>query len=852
MRGLMGVVLVAAGCSSGTGVKFQATCVAGAPGAEALVPAGPRADGSVILPGGRRLTPAGKVLPVGGFPLAMRLLPGERYLVVTDGAVGNEALRLVDTQAAANTVVAKVDYDVMTGTSTDPALFYGLALTRDGKRLYVSDGGYDPVPPSVTDLSKHKNVVEVFDVATAPPALNRLDAQTIYLYFNGAGRRLPAGLALSADEQTIYVANQIDGTLAVVDLRPGVGYGAEIGRSPELGMQPYDVLVDAQRPVVYVSLWGGKMLSTGMFAEGVVAVDVSRPNAPMPAALPIATGKAAEAMLPLDGKIYVAAADGDQVSVIDPAGAASQGYPTAYDASGLYGSAPNALAADAARGRLYVANAGENAVQAFSLPDLRSLGRIPTAWYPTAVLVRSDGTLLIASAKGLGGDATDHSPGDNGLMQGVLQVVPPPSDAELAAGDAQVHDNLGRPRTLEVALTCTGTRRSFPLPADKGGPTPIEYVFLIVRENKTYDAVLGDLPNTNGKPELAIFGGDVTPNLHALATRFANLDNFYSNAEQSIQGHEWTTTSTSNDYVEKSWLSTWGRGTRSLAAYTSTGSGLDHLAMPLSKTIWQELDAAGIAYHNYGEATNIGGATNALNTNYDNSVWILDVNFPGIYFGLGIPDVEKIAYVNSNLQDRTFKLERFSYISLPNDHTRGTQSGYPTPASMIADNDEATGRFIDALSHSRYWGSSIVFVVEDDPSDGGDHVELHRSPCVVMSPWVKSGYTSSVHYDNPSLYRTINLLLGVGPMNQYDANAAAMYDIFSTKPDMRPFTFVPRRIPVQLNTADAPLAAESEMIDFSRPDTAPLGRILWKAMKGKDAEPPWGKRPVGFTRDMDD
>jgi DNA-binding beta-propeller fold protein YncE len=828
----------AAGCSDGP-APFVSNCVAGAPSDEAKAPSGQRSDGSYILPGGRRLTPAGKILTVGGFPLAMRLLADPRYVVVTDAAIGVEALRIVDLQATgANAVVSQVPYSYTHGTALDPGLFYGMALTKDGKRLYVADGGYDPVPPSEKDLHNHYNVVDVLAIAGSPPMLQPLDDQQIHLKFNGTIPRYPAGIALSADEKTLYVAAQGDGTLAVVDVTPGANYGVEVGRTPELGLMPYDVLVDDKR--VYVSLWGGKQMATG-YAEGVVPIDVSTPSAPMPVSAPIATGKSAEMLLPYNGKIYVATADADAVSVIDPTTATAASTPTAIDTSGRYGSAPNYLAVDAARGRLYVANAGENAVQAFDIATMRSLGRIPTGWYPTAVLTLADGTVLITSAKGLGGYPTDHSVGDNGLMKGVLQVVPPPSDSDLAAGDQQVRDNLTRPHSLEVAITCTGTPKRFPLPPAAGLPTPIEHVFLIVRENKTYDSELGDLPTGNGRPDLVMWGADITPNLHALATRFANLDNFYSNAEQSIQGHEWTTTNMCNDYVEKTWLASWGRSTRPLSAYSSLGNGLDHLALPLSKTLFTALDAANIAYHNYGEAVNIGGAKTSLDTNY-----------PGVFFGLGIPDVDKIQYVIDNLNDKKFVLEPFSYIGLPNDHTRGTDPGYPTPHSMIADNDEATGRFVDGLSHSQYWKSSIVFIIEDDPSDGGDHVDLHRSPCVVVSPWIKASYTSSAHYDYPSMHATITRLLGIPPLNAYDANAAAMVDLFAATPDLRPYSFIPRKVPVQLNAMDAPLAAESAAIDWSRPDTAPLGRILWKAAKGRDAEPPWGSRPVGFVPDTDD
>src|SRR5581483_8157564 len=256
-------------------------------------------------------------------------------------------------------------------------------------------------------------------------------------------------------------------------------------------------------------------------------VDVSTPTAPMPMGAPIVTGKAAEQLVAANGKIYVATSDADAIAVIDPQARSMTATGTALDASGLIGSSPNALAIDAAANRLYVANGGEDAVQAFDLGTMQSLGRIPTGWYPTAVAVLADGTVLIASGKGMGGGPLDSTPGSD-FFAGTLQVVPKPSAADLTAGDATVHANLTRPSTLQVALTCTGTPRAFPLPADRGGPTPIQHVFLVVRENKTYDAVLGDLAGANGKASLVLFGEDNTPNLHALARRFVNFDNFYS------------------------------------------------------------------------------------------------------------------------------------------------------------------------------------------------------------------------------------------------------------------------------------------------------------------------------------
>jgi DNA-binding beta-propeller fold protein YncE len=833
-----------AGCGD-SGPTFKSTCVAQAPSADALVPAQRNGDGSVILPDGRKISPAGQLLTIGGFPLQLRVLPqdSERYVVVTDGDYGDEHLRIIDTQATgdATAVVSNVDYPRSTDDAKAPALFYGLALSADGSKLYVSDGAHDPLYGGDPDQSKHYNVIEVYDIAGSPPQLTK--SGEIHLMFVGAASpqaRLPSGLALSADGNTLYAACQLDGTLAIVDVTAGSATeNTEIGRTMPLGTSPYDVALDEATHTAFVSLWGGVFVSVGSFKDGVVPVDVTNPLAPSPGDV-IHTDKSPEQTILVNGKVYVADADGDSVASIDPISRMAALTPTAVDASGLLGSSPNALAADVTHDRLYVANAGENGVQVFTLSTMAPLGRVPAGWYPTAVAVRSDGSLLIASAKGIGAGPTDHAPGKNDYMQGTLQMVPLPSAQDLAMGDSTVRANLVRPKSYEVQLTCMGMPQTFPLPPQKGAPTPIEHVFFIVRENKTYDAVLGDLPGANGRADLALFGGDITPNLHALATRFANLDNFYSLAEQSLQGHEWTTANMANDYCEKGWLTTWGRATRPLGAFSASDS-LEHLGMPATRTAWEHLDNAGVAYHNYGEITNTSGA-----------IHVYDVGYPGVFFNTDILDVDKIQYVIDNLHDKTFTLEPFSYISLPNDHTVGTSPGMPTPQSMVADNDEATGRFIDALSHSNYWASSAVFLIEDDPQDGGDHVELHRSPGLVISPWAKRGYTSSVHYDVPAMWRTMTLLLGVDPINQRDGNAPAMYDVFSPVADTEAYTFVPRKIPMNTNSVDAPMAEESKRIDFTRPDTAPLGRILWKAMKGKDAEPPWGTQVLVPVHDDDD
>ncbi|HEY1584819.1 MAG TPA: alkaline phosphatase family protein, partial [Polyangia bacterium] len=313
-------------------------------------------------------------------------------------------------------------------------------------------------------------------------------------------------------------------------------------------------------------------------------------------------------------------------------------------------------------------------------------------------------------------------------------------------------------------------------------------------------------------------------------------------AELSVQGHEWTTGCIANDYTEKSWSHSddYGRAYLLAAPWGPAGT-LSRLATPGSGSIWHHLDVAGVDYHNYGEITNTGDAMK-----------LADPGFPGVFFNTSIDDNEKVDYVIANLNDPHLPVEPFTYFLLPNDHTNGTSKGAQTPQSMVANNDEATGRFIDGLSRTPLWKSSVVFVVEDDPGGTLDHVEEHRSLCFVASPWVKRGYVSSTQFDLGSVYRTIELILGVGPMNLNDGHAAAMYELFTDKPDFTPWTYVPRRTPVAYNGADAPLAEESAKIDFTKPDQADLTRILWKAVKGRDAEPPTLPRRSKLDVDDDD
>jgi YVTN family beta-propeller protein len=786
--------LLVAACSDPAPAPFTPTCEAEAPSAAAQLPAGPHPDGGFLLIGGRRITPQGEQIALGGFPMAMARL-GDRFVAITDGAYGDESLRVFD--LTTKTVVATDTLSRRQG-----AFYYGLAF--DGQKLFAAGGGGE-------DGNAGTSAVYAYDVDLATGALGARRSIPVDGY--------PAGLALTADHATLVVARLRGNGLTFIDVATETVTGTLQLPGSKFSF-PFAVVTAPAggRNEAYVSLWGGTQIAVVDLATREVAlVDVE---------------KNPEGLLLLPGdKLLVANSDSDSVSLVDLATrtvTVSQTLGESADAP--RGISPSALALTPDGGRVLVTLTGDNAIDVLDAHTLARVGRIPTGWYPTAALWHETAGVLVLNAKGVGSGSNLGAGGESlstmDLMRGTLSLVPAPTDDALAAGTAQVADNNARPQAVAPKLTCTGAERRFALPEQPGDPTPIEHVVLIVRENKTYDAILGDLEGTNGRPDLALWGEEVTPNLHALARQFAVLDNFYSNAEQSLQGHQWTAADNSNDFSEKTWLTTWGRSTHPISDFATAGTS------PESGYIWQHLERAGIDYIDFGEIIGVDGNTN------------MDLSYPGAVFNTNVLDVDKADYVAERIQREG--LPRFTYIGLPNDHTVGTTPGKPTPESMIADNDEATGRIIEALTKSPIWEQTVVFLIEDDPQDGADHVEAHRSPCLVIGPWVKPGHVSSVHYDNPSLWRTMTLLLGIAPLSRYDATAAPMFDVFGQQPVLASYTTIPRRVPVATNPTSALGAEESMKMDFTQVDAAEgLQELLWRYRMG--TEPPW----VRVARDDD-
>ncbi len=800
---------------------------------------------AIVLINGRRIQRAAHRLALSGFPAATLLIPGTHLVVVSDGGIDTEHLRVIDTSANPPAIVPGGDVTFMRdGSGRDPALFYGLAYDPTARVLYASGGG--------------GNRIYAYTVATSgaltPDVARTIDlglAEGISLGWGASGLNSAyvSGLALSADGATLYAALNRGETLAIYPTAnpSAVRYVRFEVTDPLQPPTPYAVITRPGDPAhVYVSL---------VSALQVAEVDT---NTAM-VTRTFHVGKNPEELLfsPDGARLLVAASDSDAIEVIDVSMPSAPVHTTYLGGSATAprGISPSALTWGPMN-RLYVVEADQNAIDVLDGNTLARIGRIPTEWYPTDVEVEPDGTVIVTHGKGIGA-GPNITPGTLGVtdtMSGSIARYAAPTAMELTDGDALVTTQNSVPTTFNDVSCPSGATYDFPVPriGSSGGSTRIRHVVFVIRENKTYDALLGDYAGTtgdpaNGDPTLTFSPladmPDLNPNFHRLVRTFGHGDNYYSNAEQSLQGHVRTANGRSTDYNERTWLTSWGRGSR-----TPPDQGVTTTGIPEEGGIFAAMNRASVSALDWGETA--CDATPAQRAGG---------RYPGLVFNMGVPDIQKARAFADWVQGtnnvstnplRMCVLPSFTYILLPNDHTKGFQAGRPTPTSYIQDNDEATGFLIDALSHSRFWPETLVVVVEDDPSDGGDHVDNHRSVVLLASPWVRRGHTSHVHYDESSIHHTIELILGVPAHNAVVASAAPMYDLFTSTPDFTPFRYEPRHACEQLNPMGGRLAEQSSQMDFSQPDNAPgLSRMLWEGMHGRPA--PWRAAPAESDGDGD-
>jgi YVTN family beta-propeller protein len=771
-----------------------------------------RAD-NILLPNGWSLTPAGTALALGDLPLNMQLAPGGKLLAVSNNGQGKQSIQLIDPateQTLDERPIGKA--------------WYGLAFSAKGDKLYAS-GGNDNIILAYPTAGRKLGAPDTLRLGPAWPK----------------AKISPVGIAVDGAGQRLYTVTKEDNALYVLDLQTGRTL-SRVG----LGHEAYGCLLSKDEKTLYITLWGGDKLLAYDRATGRVRAELATGSHPN------------ELIQSRDGRyLFVANANDNSVSVVDARSwkvletISTSLYPTR-----LTGSTTNGLALAPNGQTLYIANADNNclAVLDVSKPGHSAAkGFIPTGWYPTCV--RTQGSkVLVANGKGFSSLANPNGPQPvkktdtsgyqtgsverrevqyiGSLFKGTLSFIPAPNEARLKAYSRQVYANTPFTKTSEkLALGAAGN----PVPRRAGEPSPIKHVFYIIKENRTYDQILGDVREGEGDSSLCIFPRKVTPNHHALAREFVLLDNFYVNAEVSADGHNWSTAAYATDYVEKSWpISYGGRG----GSYDYEGTR--KIAYPRDGFIWDYCQRAGLTYRTYGEFAENG------KTSLKSLRGHVCPKAPG--FDMDVPDVERVRIWAQDFDSLLARnaVPQFSTIRLSNDHTSGQRLGKVSPVSAVADNDLALGQLVEHIAASSVWGESAIFVLEDDAQNGPDHIDAHRSPAFVISPYVRRNAVDHTLYTTAGLMRTMELLLGLPPMSQYDAAARPLFGLFQATPNLARYQAKANQVPLNIrNMAHNRSAERSAKFDFAHEDAVPdldLNEVVWKAVKGEEATMPAPRR----------
>ncbi len=775
----------------------------------------------VLLPNGWALSPAGKDLPVGDLPLNLDISPDGRYAVVTNNGAGTQSISIVDIPGWRVTQTILVDKS-----------WLGIRFYDNGRAFALSGA--------------NNNVVYLYSFADGTAVL----ADSIVF-----GKPWPeekiwiGGLDIDDDAHTLYAVSRENKRCYIVDIP-----SKSILKSIPFEAPLYTVLVSHTNPYVYLSVWGGSAVAVMEKNSGNILTTIHVGDHP---------NDMAES--PDGRRLFVTNGNENTVSVIDiEARKVTEQLATSLPGYPPEGSTPNSVALSPDGTTLYAANADNNFLAVFDVTQQGStapLGFIPTGWYPTCVRVAGrSGTLLVANGKGTSSRANPNGPhvthrvkGEEyigTLLRGTLSLIDIPSRDQLAEYSRAATANTPslRARTSSAAgravITTGGSHRS-----------PIEHVFYVIKENRTYDQVFGDMKEGNGDPSLCLFSDTITPNHHALARQFVLLDNFYCDAEVSADGHNWSMGAYATDYTEKSWPTLYGDHG---GEYEYEG-GVP-IVYPSEGYLWDNCKRHGVSYRTYGEFAEIGKhrGDSAVAT-----VPSLEGHVAPFYppWDLSISDLDRVGQWKKEFDElvRTGTLPQFQIIKLPNDHTSGTAKGKLTPKAYLAQNDLALGQLVEYISHSAVWKSSAIFVVEDDAQNGPDHVDAHRTVALVISPYTRHGGVDHTMYSTSSMVATMERILGLPPLSQYDAVATTMEASFTTTPDLRPYDA--RNASVDLderNIAGAFGQEASDRMDFTQEDRAPdfqLNDILWHAMRGAAAVMPAPVRNIYVrqsTHDPDD
>jgi YVTN family beta-propeller protein len=837
---------------------------------------GPQEDGRIVVPTNQVLTPAGRQVIVGGRPTDVALSPDGRWLAV----LNLREVQMINVESG----------EIVSEAPNRSESFKGIAFLPNGKRIYASTIGTNI---GVFDVSPDGKL-EAEEPIKLPPKSRRE---------NGV---VPVGMSITADGKTMYVALNMKNSLAEIELS-----SRKVIREIAVGNAPYDLVVVSGK--AYVSNWAGRLPGpgnpTGPSGDEAprVRVDPVRniANDGSVSVVDLKTGRAMKQIVvglhpsgmvaSPDGRyVLVANAHSDTISVINTrTDKVVETISTKPAEKLLFGSTPNALAI-MPDGKTVVASNGTNnsvAVLKFEPPNSRLLGCIPTAWYPAGVVL--DGKrdeIYVANIKG-NGSRNQSWKGERKIKgkvvfgfnshdhQGTVSLIKLPDGDGLAVYTKQVLENNRQTEAINALAPPRPDTKPRPVPERHGEPSVFKHVVYIIKENRTYDQVFGDIEQGEGEPDLCIFGREITPNHHKLAEDFVLLDNFYCSGVLSADGHQWTDEAYVSDYIEKAF----GGFPRSYPypggdamAYSPAGFLWDNvLAHKKTLRVYGEFAPGRITWKDrskkdeprfidiYNDFVN---GTNLIDVRAIPNIKTIEKHMcpTAVGFPLIVPDVHRAAQFINELQaaEKTGKWQNFHIMLLPNDHTSGTRPGLQTVEAAVADNDVALGRIVEAISHSKFWPETCIFVVEDDPQAGWDHIDGHRTIAQVISPYTRRKFVDSTNYNQTSMVRTIEIILGLPPMNQFDSSATPMASCFQDMPDLTPYEVVPNNIPLdQLNPEKSAItdprqlhwAEESIKMDLSdvdRVDEDLFNRIIWHARKGDDdTYPTWA---ISFNEEEDE
>jgi YVTN family beta-propeller protein len=762
----------------------------------------PGRDGAgVLLPDGWRVTPAGRQLETGDMILSAQISPDGKMLAFTNSGYTRHQLHVVDLATEKEVATFPLERS-----------WSGLAWTPSGKRILVS-GGQDNAAADIYTFQR-------WDDGSVT------QRQSVQLQGAEKSRTAISSIVISPDASAIYAVNDLDGNLYILN-----GSDGQTVARLNLGDHPFAARLSRDAKRLYVANIGG--------AE-VVSVDVSNRAEPkLIDRIPVEPHPN-DLVLTADDRLFVSCGNTNHVVAIDlKTKEKLEAVSVAPSPKAPVGSTPNSLALSPDGHDLYVADADNNSVAVVSVAERgqsKVTGFIPTGWYPTMVLVTPDSKrVIIGSGKGLGTgpnrvsrpiDKTAPAPsfvhhGNN--LTGLVSFVDLPTRSKLGEYTKQVYENSPYRDDL---LAKAEIKANSVIPSEVGKGSPIQHVLYIIKENRTYDQVLGDLGKGNGDPSLVLFGRDVTPNHHAIAEQFVLLDNLYCNGEVSQDGHPWTTSAYASDFAQRAWTLSYSRhgnvNTRAVEEQTHP-------------YIWEAAKAKGLTTFSFGYTGRRGLApilskTFGRNDQPDQQSRMRDYLRAGQF----VQEFEQM--------DRENRVPNFMIMGLGEDHTQGTTPGAFTPKAQVASNDLAIGKIVEAVTKSKVWSKSAIFIIEDDAQNGPDHIDSHRTVGLVISPYIKRGTVDSTMYTTVSMLRTMELLLGMPPLTQHDAAATAMYNSFSATPDLTGYTARAAQIDVMSkNTANsygAALAAKMDFSDYDRVDEQLLNRILWHSIKGENVPMP--------------